>query len=84
MRPAGSLKPATYRCPFCGRQLHAMSPHMLIAPEGDANRRRHAHAECVARARAAGRLPSLDEWRATQPRRPGRLARALRRVRGGA
>ena len=70
-----SRKPASYRCPLCGRQLHAMSPHMLIAPEGDAERRRHAHTECVVAARRAGRLPTLDEWRRTQPRRPSLLSR---------
>ena len=53
---------------------------MLIAPEGDTTRRRHAHAECVAAARAQGRLPSRDEWRKTQPRQLGLLARLLRRV----
>jgi hypothetical protein len=79
MRRAQSLKPATYRCPFCGRQLHAMSEHVLIAPEGDASRRRHAHAGCVAEARRAGTLPTRDEWRAGQPRGPGLLARLLRR-----
>jgi hypothetical protein len=52
-----------------------MSPHMLIAPEGDAERRRHAHTECVEAARRAGRLPTLDEWRRTQPRRPSLLSR---------
>jgi hypothetical protein len=52
---------------------------VLIAPEGDTSRRRHAHAECVAAARDAGRLPSRDEWRKTQPRRPGVLARLLHR-----
>src|SRR5262249_29488901 len=76
-RPAQSSKPATYRCPFCGGRLHAMSAHTLIAPEGDAERRRHAHTECVLRARKAGTLPTYDEWRATQPRRPGLLARVL-------
>ena len=35
IRPVRSLKPATYRCPLCGYQLHAMSDHVLIAPEGD-------------------------------------------------
>ena len=75
-----SRKPATYRCPFCGRQLHAMSDHLLIAPEGDGEQRRHAHIECVLAARNAGRLPTLDEWRATQPRRPGLLSRFFRRV----
>ncbi len=51
VRRAQSLKPATYRFPFCGELLHAMSEHMLIAPEGDASRRRHAHTECVVAAR---------------------------------
>ncbi|HEY3542229.1 MAG TPA: hypothetical protein VGK79_06775 [Gaiellaceae bacterium] len=51
VRPVRSLKPATYRCPLCGDLLHAMSDHLLIAPEGDASRRRHAHSECVRRAR---------------------------------
>lgn len=77
MRPAQSSKPATYKCPFCGQRLHAMSAHTLIAPEGDAERRRHAHTECVLRARKAGRLPTYDDWRATQPRKPGLLARLL-------
>jgi len=54
---------------------------VLLAPEGDTSRRRHAHAECVGAARQAGRLPSYDEWRKTQPRRPGLLAR-LRGRRG--
>jgi len=57
IRRAQSLKPATYRCPLCGYRLHAMSPHVLIAPEGDLNRRRHAHAECVAAANLPGRPP---------------------------
>jgi hypothetical protein len=48
---------------------------MLIAPEGDGERRRHAHTECVEAARRAGRLPTLDEWRRTQPRRPSLLSR---------
>jgi len=77
MRPAANLKPATYRCPLCGRHLPALSEHMLIAPEGDSRRRRHAHTECVLAARKAGRLPNRDEWRATQPHRPGLLARLL-------
>ena len=81
LRRAQSLKPATYRCPFCGGLLHASSPHVLIAPEGDAERRRHAHAECVARARERGLLPSYDEWRRTQPRRSSLLARLLGRGR---
>ncbi len=79
MRRAQNRKPSTYKCPLCGYRLHAMTPHVLIAPEGDTTRRRHAHAECVAAARAQGRLPSRDEWRKTQPRHPGVLARLLRR-----
>ena len=75
VRRAQNLKPATYRCPFCGYRLHASTPHVLIAPEGDTSRRRHAHAECA----AAARLPSYDDWRATQPRQPGLIARLLRR-----
>jgi len=31
MRPAQNLKPATYRCPFCGKHLASMSEHVLIA-----------------------------------------------------
>ena len=79
LRRAQSRKAASYRCPLCGYQLHAMSPHVLIAPEGDTSRRRHAHAECVEAARTAGRLPSYDEWRRTQPRAPGLLQRLFGR-----
>jgi hypothetical protein len=71
MRPAQSLKPATYRCPLCGEHLPALSEHVLIWPEGDKQRRRHAHTECVLRARKAGRLPTEDEWRGTQRRERG-------------
>jgi hypothetical protein len=77
-RGARSLRPATYRCPLCDGLLHAMSEHTLIAPEGDASRRRHAHTECVVAARAEGRLPTYDEWRATQPRGAGLLSRLRR------
>ena len=66
VRPAQNLKPQAYICPLCDQQLHAMSEHMLIVPEGDASRRRHAHTECVAQARKAGRLPTIDEWRKAQ------------------
>jgi hypothetical protein len=41
---------------------------MLIAPEGDTRRRRHAHSDCVMKARARGELPLREEWQATQPR----------------
>jgi hypothetical protein len=78
VRAAHSMKPATYTCPLCGKRLHAMSEHLLIAPEGNAEGRRHAHAECVVRARAAGTFKTYDDWRATQPRRSF-LQRYLRR-----
>ena len=71
IRRAQSLKPATYRCPLCGYRLHAMSPHVLIAPEGDLSRRRHAHPECVAAANLPGRPP-----------RPSLLARFRKRKSG--
>jgi hypothetical protein len=79
MRRAQSSKPATYRCPFCDERLHAMSEHVVIAPEGNVDRRRHAHTECVAAAHERGELPTYDDWRAAQPRRPGLLARLFRR-----
>jgi hypothetical protein len=60
----------------CGGHLPALSEHVLIAPEGDASRRRHAHTECAVRARQAGRLPARDE---VEPRPPGLLRRLLRR-----
>jgi hypothetical protein len=47
----------------------------VIAPEGDVERRRHAHVECVASARRRGAFRTEDDWRATQPRRPGLLSR---------
>jgi hypothetical protein len=81
IRFAQNRKPSTYTCPLCGYRLHAMSPHVLLAPEGDTSRRRHAHAECAEAARRNGRLPSRDEWKATQPREPSLLARLLRRSR---
>ena len=77
--PGAESQAATYRCPLCGYLLHAMTSHTLIAPEGDARRRRHAHTECVQAARQAGRMPLLDEWRKTQPRGPSLLRRAFRR-----
>lgn len=78
VRRAQNRKPSTYRCPLCGELLPALSEHMLITPEGDSSRRRHAHSACVLSARKAGRLPTRDEWEATQPRAPrplGPLAR---------
>jgi hypothetical protein len=79
VRRAQSTKPATYTCPFCRHRLHAMSDHVLIAPEGDASRRRHAHAECAHAARERGQLPLREDWLATQPKAPS----FLRRLFGG-
>jgi len=72
LRRAGSTKPATYRCPLCGKHLSAMSDHLLVFPEDDRSRRRHAHIECV---KAAG-LPRRSD---VEPPRPSLLARLLRR-----
>ncbi|MHB8242475.1 MAG: hypothetical protein ACYDHN_10835 [Solirubrobacteraceae bacterium] len=80
VRRAGSRKPATYRCPLCEHLLPALSEHMLIAPEGDTRRRRHAHTECVLRARARGELTLRDEWLATQPRQASLWRRMTRRT----
>ncbi|MGE5857794.1 MAG: hypothetical protein ACM31K_04855 [Solirubrobacterales bacterium] len=76
VRPAANRKPATYRCPLCGGMLPALSEHMLVYPEGDASRRRHAHSACVMSARKQGRLPLREE---VEPRPAGLLAKLLRR-----
>jgi hypothetical protein len=78
VRRAANRKPATYRCPLCGHHLPALSEHMLLFPEDDHARRRHAHTACVARARAQGRLTLRDEWLRTQPRRAPWWRRLLR------
>jgi hypothetical protein len=57
-----------------------MSEHVLIAPEDDRSKRRHAHWECVQKARSEGRLPTQSEWlEATRGPRPsiGDRLRAL-------
>jgi hypothetical protein len=77
VRPAANLKPATYRCPLCGNRLPALSQHMLVVPEGDASRRRHAHTACVMNARRSGRLPLREE---VEPPRPSLWARLRRRT----
>jgi muramidase (phage lysozyme) len=81
IRRAQSNRPATYRCPFCGELLHAMSEHVVIAPEGDVDRRRHAHMNCVHAERAAGRFKLYDDVRSRRaPRRSlTKLARWLGR-----
>jgi hypothetical protein len=78
LRPARSNRPATYLCPFCNSHLHAMSEHVVIAPEGDVDRRRHAHTACVASGRKAGTFRTHDDWREAQPRRAGLFARLFR------
>jgi hypothetical protein len=82
VRLAQSLKPATYTCPFCGDKLSALSEHALIRPLGHGQGRRHAHLQCVARERGAGRLPSRSEWHAAT-RGASWWSRWLRRGRAG-
>jgi hypothetical protein len=82
VRSAQNRKPATYRCPICGRHLPAFSEHMLIAPEGDVRRRRHAHTQCVLAAHSRGQLVLHDEWRRSRLRPPGLWRRLLARIRG--
>jgi hypothetical protein len=82
VRRAQSRKPATYTCPFCGEHLPAMSEHMLVLPEGDAGRRRHAHTACALAAREQGTLRSRDEWLATLDAR-SRSAGAVNGAPGG-
>jgi hypothetical protein len=52
---------------------------MLIAPEGDTRRRRHAHTACVLAARRRGVLLLREDWLRTQPPRPSLWRRLLRR-----
>jgi hypothetical protein len=52
---------------------------MLIAPEGDTRRRRHAHTHCVLKARSRGEIVLRDEWLRTHPRPPSLWRRLLRR-----
>jgi hypothetical protein len=79
VRRARSRRPVTYRCPLCGLELLALEEHLLVFPEGDPSRRRHAHAGCVLRARRAGRLPLRED---VQPARRGLVGRLLRRLLG--
>jgi hypothetical protein len=81
VRAAQNLKPVTYRCPFCNEYLPGSREHVLILPEGDTRRRRHAHTECALAERRAGRLPSRDQWLATQPRKTGRFSRLFSKTR---
>jgi hypothetical protein len=83
IRRAHNRKPASYRCPLCGEMLPALSEHMLMFPEGDHSRRRHAHTQCVLRARKGGALLTQSEWQRTQPRPPGWWARLRKRLTDG-
>ncbi|HXY85428.1 MAG TPA: hypothetical protein VEH52_08080 [Gaiellaceae bacterium] len=58
-----------------------MSEHFLIAPEGDADRRRHAHTDCVVAAREGGTFRTYDDWRRLEPRAPRLGSRLLSRLR---
>lgn len=82
-RRAQNRKPSTYRCPLCGELLPSLSEHILLFPEGDHSRRRHAHSACVMRAREQGRLPTREEWERAQPGwrpQPSLWQRLLRRA----
>jgi hypothetical protein len=76
IRRAVNAKPSTYRCPLCGERFPALVEHLLVTPDGDPRRRRHAHTRCVQRARQAGRLPLREE---VEPRRPALWRRMLGR-----
>ena len=57
---------------------------MLICPEGDSRRRRHAHTACVLAARSRGELLLREEWQRTQPKGPSLWRRLLGRSDGPA
>lgn len=78
VRPSGNRKPVTYHCPVCKGRLPALTAHMLVLPDGDPSRRRHAHTDCVMSARKEGRLPFRED---VEPPEPGLLARITRRLR---
>jgi hypothetical protein len=63
VRPAQNLTSASYVCPFCDGMLQATSAHVLVTPEGDLSKRRHAHTQCVDAARKRGELTLEEEWR---------------------
>lgn len=81
IRPAQNLSASVYTCPLCGERLPALTEHLLITPEGDGSRRRHAHTGCVTQARSLGRLPTRDEWQAGLPDEPPAWKRWLARLR---
>lgn len=62
-----------------------MSDHILVKPEGDPKRRRHAHSLCVLNSRTRGELPTAEEYkrslRQQQPQPPpGPFSRLFRRT----
>ncbi|NIP81323.1 MAG: hypothetical protein GWM90_19765 [Gemmatimonadetes bacterium] len=63
VRSARNPSGAFYRCPFCDGPVHAATEHLLVVPEGDAARRRHAHTECAREARERGELPLREDVR---------------------
>jgi hypothetical protein len=73
MRPAQGHQAKTYTCPICHHRLLAMNPNTLLFPEGDREHRRHAHTECVAKQRKAGKLLTKAEWE--RAHRPPKAAR---------
>jgi hypothetical protein len=83
MRPAQGKQPKTYTCPICHHRLWGMNPNTLLFPEGDRERRRHAHTACVAKQRKAGKMLTRAEWERAHP--PARSARRSwwRRLFGG-
>jgi hypothetical protein len=83
IRRAQNLSASVYTCPLCDERLPALSEHLLITPEGDSARRRHAHTECVREARRIGRLPTQDEWVGDRSRSPSAWKRWIARLRGG-
>jgi hypothetical protein len=73
LRPAQGQQMKTYTCPICHGRLLAMNPNTLMFPEGDRERRRHAHTACVAKQRQAGTLLTRSEWeKANRPPRDAR------------
>jgi hypothetical protein len=80
IRPAFNRKPVSYRCPICGERLPSFSHHMLLLPEGDPTRRRHAHTACVLAARRRGALPLREEVEPAAAGSLRRIALFLRRL----
>ena len=43
---AGTASARPYRCPGCDQELVALSPHVMVWPEGRPDDRRHWHTAC--------------------------------------